>query len=475
MSDLVSGLIALYDAQDAYDEAAEFYDGTAPEIWTSRRLERMLRGATGKFRVNWARTTVTAVLDRLEINAITSTVESEQTAIEALWADNLLGLEAPLVHESALEFGDSYVIIGTALDEESIEFRIHGPNEVRMFYERENPRKAKYAIKAWTIGSGTSERLRVNLYYDDRIERWVSRQKVGDRFDDSTFEKFVDEEGDEWPEENPFGELPVFHFRSSFPYGRPEHADAYGPQNMLNKLVATQMAAVDFQTLPQRYVLQEVGTAEAGAAPADDDFPDESSSTTMITDPKLVSSPGSVWWLPGAKGAGQFDAVDPAAFLEPIREYVEAMATVTSTPLYLYRAGGTPPSGESRKVAEMPLLHKVAFRAMAFGQTWKNAMVFALTLAGFDVDPETIQVTWKSPTLTDDKDTWDTFGLKRTMGVPIRQILMEAGYTADQCDTWGFTEENPMGPEPEQPAPDQDPDLAADDTREKDVRSAATT
>lgn len=470
MSDLIDGLNQLRDAQDGYEEAAEFYEGTAPEIWTSRRLERMLRGATGKFRVNWARTTVTAVLDRLEINAITSTDDQEQAAIEAIWADNLLGMEAPLIHEDALKYGDAYVIVGTTEDGE-VEFRVHGPDEVRVYYERENPHKARYAIKAWIIGQGDQQRTRVNLYYDDRIERYVSKQKLGDRFDDRSFERFIDEDGDEWPEENELGELPVFHFRTRFPYGRPEHADAYGPQNMLNKLVATQMAAVDFQTLPQRYVLQEVGNPEAGAAPADDDFDDEPSRTTQLTDPNLVSSPGSVWWLPGAKGAGQFDPVDPKAFLEPIREYVESMATVTSTPMHMYRVGGTPPTGESRKMAEMPLLKKVGLRALFLGQTWKSATVFALTLAGFDVDPERIQLNWKSPTLTDDKDTWDTFGSKRAMGVPIRQILLEAGYTADQCDTWGFTEEQPDGPEP---TPEELAAQGLDTTRENDGQSRST-
>jgi hypothetical protein len=450
VSDLVDGLNELKDAQDAYDEAAEFYDGTAPEIWTSTRLARMLRGASGKFRVNWARTTVTAVLDRLEINAVTSTDETQQTAIEEIWADNKLGLEAPIVHEHALEFGDTYLIIGLEEDEEgesSIEFRAHGPDEVRMFYDRENPHKPRYALKAWTVGSGQMERTRVNLYYADRIERYISRQKIGDRFDDNSFEKFTDEGEDAWPEENDVG-MPVFHFRTRFPYGRPEHKDAYGPQNMLNKLVATQMAAVDYQTLPQRYVLQEVGTPEPGVAPADEDFDDEPVQSATATDPKLVSSPGSVWWLPGAKGAGQFDPVDPKAFLEPIREYVNAMATTTSTPLHLYQIGGQPPTGLSLKRAEMPLLHKVGLRQLFFGEVWKNATVFALDLLGFDVDPETVQVTWKPASLTDEKEPWETFGLKKTMGVPVRQILMEAGYTADQCDTWGFTEDQPDGPEP---------------------------
>lgn len=467
MSDLIDGLNQLRDVQDVYDEAAEFYNGTAPEIWTSRRLERMLRGSTSKFRVNWARTTVTAVLDRLEINAITSTDQQEQAAIEAIWADNLLGQHAPLVHEDALEFGDNYLIIGTTEtedpDDPEIEFRVHGPDEVRVFYDRENPTRPTYAIKRWQVGEGDRQRTRVNLYYEDRIERYISRQKIGDRFDDRSFERFTDEEGDDWPEENDLGEIPVFHFRSRFPYGRPEHADAYGPQNMLNKLVATQMAAVDFQTLPQRYVLQEVGQPEAGAAPADDDFDDEPSRTSQLTDPNLVSSPGSVWWLPGAKGAGQFEPVDPKNFLEPIREYVNAMATTTSTPLHLYQIGGQPPTGLSLKRAEMPLLHKVGLRQLFFGQTWKNAIVFALTLAGFDVDPERIQVTWKPASLTDEKDVWETFGLKRSMGVVVRQILMEAGYTADQCDSWGFTEAQPDGPEPE-PVPVEDPNLAASDT-----------
>jgi hypothetical protein len=457
VSDLVDGLNELKDAQDAYDEAAEFYDGTAPEIWTSTRLARMLRGASGKFRVNWARTTVTAVLDRLEINAVTSTDETQQTAIEEIWADNKLGLEAPIVHEHALEFGDTYLIVGMEEDEEgesSIEFRAHGPDEVRMFYDRENPHKPRYALKAWTVGSGQMERTRVNLYYEDRIERYISRQKIGDRFDDESFERFTDNDEDEWPEENDLGKIPVFHFRTRFPYGRPEHKDAYGPQNMLNKLVATQMAAVDYQTLPQRYVLQELQTPEAGKAPADEDFDDEPSQTGSVTDPNLVSSPGSVWWLPGAKEAGQFDPVDPKAFLEPIDKYVNAMATTTSTPFHLYDVGGQPPTGLSLRRAEMPLLHKVARRMLMFGQVWKDSIIFALELLGFDVDPESIQVTWKPASLTDEKEPWETNGLKKMMGVPVRQILMESGYTADQCDTWGFTEEQPDGPEPE-PVPEQ--------------------
>ena len=96
----------------------------------------------------------------------------------------------------------------------------------------------------------------MNLYYRDRIERYISRdvQKNSRSMSESDFYEYSDNEGDVWPIENPYDQIPVFHFRSQWPYGRSDLADAYGVQNILNRYVANQLATVDYQVLPQRYV-----------------------------------------------------------------------------------------------------------------------------------------------------------------------------------------------------------------------------
>lgn len=79
-----------------------------------------------------------------------------------------------------------------------------------------------------------------------------------------------------------YGAVPVFHFRTREPYGRPEHRGTFGPQNAITKLSATLMATVDYQAFPQRYALMQARGADDLFAPDPDDetaAPDSEAST----------------------------------------------------------------------------------------------------------------------------------------------------------------------------------------------------
>lgn len=485
MSDLVSGLKSLAEAQPGLDEARHFYEGTADEIIASRTLRRALGDSGSKFRMNYARIVVSSRLDKLELSSITSPDPAAQKLLDDWWASKELADETHDTHEAACEFGDGYVIVWPSEIDDAgnvtdVDIFFNSPENVRIFYSTENPREASYAIKVWTVAVGDEKRLRVNLYYKDAIERYISNTEIKDNAPrDDQFDQYIDDaiEGDDendeypgtWPIPNPYGKLPVFHFRNSRPYGRPEHRDAFGPQNAINKLIASQMGNVDFTAMPQRYALQDE-SANGGVSEVDNDFDDADeisvgSDVNKDSSPALKSEPGSVWWLKNTKEVGQLDAADQAAFLEPQREYVSGMSVTTKTPLSAFRIGGQLPSGEARRADDAPLNGRVADLKRRFGTTWKSVYRFALEVMGIDAD---VDLSWAPLETFDDKDTWEVAAAQIEAGVPLRRVLVERGYTEDQCDEWNVPAYGSVS------AQQQSTDLAATAAAVRDLGTAAT-
>jgi len=464
--DLMEGLQALANGLPDYHRAEMYYEATNPEFFASIRLRRALERTGITFRFNLAKTPVDVMADRLEINSVMVVGDKKADQIlQSIWERNLMELESTNIHRRAGEFGDAYLIVWPTADEdpeddpdggqdeEELDFQqvdlfYNSPKTTRVVYDVENPHRKKFAIKKWTLpaqlGVKAKPPTRVNLYYPDRIERYVSvpNSKGNTRRD---WIRFTDEESPEWPIENPYGEVPVFHFRTGTPYGDPEHRAAYGPQDAINKLIITHAATIDYHGFPQRYFLAnpDSGSDELADFDTSDDinrFEDTGH------DSALRAGPGEVWWLNGVRQAGQFDPPNPDVFLQPLDVYIRMMAQVTSTPLHYFDPqtySRLPPSGESIRAAEVPLLKKVRRRQITYGHGWKSAMAFALKVATWDdesgqgevVSPD-IEVRWIPSATVDDAAGWTMLGLKRANGVPNRQILLEAGYSQEQVDEW---------------------------------------
>lgn len=417
MSDLAVAIHGLTDDQADYAKAASYYEGDVEEVFASEKLRRALsRSGTSAYRLNFSRVPVTTVLDRLEIQAISSTDARAQARLDEIQRLNGMDEEHNDVHRWALVHGEAYLIVWPDEDGNP-QMSLNKADTTRIFYDPEHPRRKKFAAKMWAEG----KRIRLNLYYSDRIEKYITA-KDGDKADEKGFIPFFDDETEEWPE-NPWGEVPVFHFRTGRPHGRPEHKDAWSPQDMINKLVITQMAANDYQGFPQRYALQ-------GNRPSNEasDFEDDSDAEDTSN---LTSGPGEMWWL-DADDVGQFDVADPAAFLDPLKEYVKAIASMTHTPLHYFEGMGDVPSGESLRAILEPLLKKVEDRMLVFGNAWREAYAFALRILGIE-DVE-VEVVWADIRSADDSDAWSVAKMKLDAGVPFRQVMVEMGYSTDQVD-----------------------------------------
>jgi hypothetical protein len=443
------GIEQLDDARPDYREAQAYYDGDVPEIFASARLRRALEDTGVDFRLNFAKTPVDAIVDRLEIAAITGAEGTHTEMISKIWADNGMDLEAPDIHRHACTLGDAYLIVLPIEDDNGqvlgVEMHYNSPQTVRAIYSQENPREVDYYIKQWCETRTLGKVQRAELYYSDHMERWTTKPGAdGKQAGDWVHWLAEPDEGeaedpDSWTFEYDYGRPPVFHFRTGRPYGKPEHVGAYGPQNAINKLSITHMGTVDYQGFPQRYALTDAATTDTSdLEPGDfDDFPPDDASagpTDTGDDSSLKAGPGEVWLLRGFKAVGQLDAAQPSVFLDPIMFEVRAMAQITTTPLHLFDPQGEVPSGESIRAKEAPFTKKIRNRQLSFGATWREAFEFALNL--LDIPDAVVDVRWTPAATVDDQTGWQTVGEKIKNGVPRKQALMEAGYRQEQVDEW---------------------------------------
>jgi hypothetical protein len=458
-ADLQNAVLELGQAQLDYAKAAAYYYGTQPEFFASLRL-RIAMGATGViFNFNFAKLPVDAVAERLEIAGVSAQDEEALRRIREAWHYNQLDLYAPDIMTNACKFGDAYVFVwphGSSIEDPDgngdgypdVDIFYCSPRVMRLFYDDEDEHVKKYAVKKWEdVGTGFTM---ANLYYPDRIEKYMmAPDPTATSGQKPRWQMRLDPEDDgEWPLPNPFGEIPVFHFRNGVPYGRPEHVDAYGPQDAIHKLVISHMASVDYNAFPQRWAILQEGydTSEAAFGDEGDYAFSIDTGATLDTgvDPRsqLTADPASLWFMKGVKQYGQFDAADPKSFLGPFEDYIHAMAVVTQTPMHFLDPIVSNVSGESLRVIEAPFAKKVRNRQLSLGAAWRDLWRFVLKVQGYDQNIP-IHVNWVPAATVNDLTTLQAQLIKQQLGVPARQLLEEQGYTPEQLDSWGIVAPTP--------------------------------
>jgi hypothetical protein len=418
--DIYRAMQVISDRRPNYTTAESYYEGAQSEVFAHAKWKNLFR-ANGSYSLNYCKPIVDTVLDRMEISSVEATTKAATKAIGEMWEENELQIDATEIHRRALVFGECYAIVWPDEDGD-VTITYNSPMTTAMIYDFENPRVKRAAVKMWESQTDISNVVtHMNLYYPDRIEKY---QRAGQL---TLLASGGDAAGWGAPYEiidNPWGVIPVFHFRTHRPYGTPEHIGALGAQDAINKLVNNHMLTVDYQGAPQRYALSSGGNASELS-----DF-DEDETIRENLD-ALSAGPGELWYLNGITQVGQFNPADPHVFTNPILEYVKYMASLTSTPLHYFQAGTVYGSGEALRSAEAPLTKKVRDRQLSFGTTWRELFKFALLIEGFDVD---VQVHWASSESMDSTDAWNIATVKRNLGIPLDVVLREIGYDAEIAD-----------------------------------------
>lgn len=286
MSDLAQAMAALYAKQRPYTRLWNYYDGEQPLVYTARRLAELFRHLDAYFAENWCGVVVDAVNERLRLTGYQVGDSGAQRLLDQAWAEGDLALEASDIHEAALVCGESYAIVWP--DEEGTpQVYYNDPRLCHVVYDAERRKLARHAAKWWVDEDG---HRRVTLYYPDRLEYYRS-QKKHDDLDPAAGWRDLEASAD--PAVNPYGLVPVFHFRPERRRVKSDLADALPVQDAINKLLADMMVAAEFGAFPQRYVISNADTSSLKNAP--NEIWELPPATARVSPPRPASLRRWIW------------------------------------------------------------------------------------------------------------------------------------------------------------------------------------
>lgn len=506
-TDLELALTEIPANLDGYDHAEE-YDSI--NEWERNKLSRegrTLRQSDIEYTPNFSSVVIDAVNNRLLINAVTATAgaaedtaasDTATAALATIIKDNELGSRYRSWNRNACRDGDAYMVVwpkeqqGTAAHTElsndidttdglsplpGVNITYVDPRGARMFYDPENPREKLFFAYMWemTLAGEKQPRIRINLMYPDRIEKWISPPGNGEKTakqyvpfldpDDDADNDYPGAGGDDdddpapagaWPLPNPYGEVPAFHLRTDYEYGKPVHRNAFALQDEISRMSEMLDVTVEFTGYPQRFAIQEadsLGTqsiredplAEHSPADWDRDISANPLSETTIasgavsneTGSEYEANPGAMQVYKGFKEVGSFATATPVTYLDPLKWEVGSIATTTSTPMWKFQGiGGNPPSGEALKIMEAPAVQFAEDLMQILGGSWEPMYEFALRIVGITAK---VKVSWANPATSDLSATWELVKLMIELGVPRDVAFMKAGVTEAEAQEWAKT------------------------------------
>lgn len=446
--DLGRALKLIEQKAPEYTKAREYYEGKRAEIAGSSVAKAII--AQGKETpISFAHIPVDVIVEKVELASITAPEAAAKAALEAWYTANDLDDESDDWVRKAGFFGDYYAVTDpTGLDEdgaatiEDIDTIGMSPLSTIVVYDKKTERIPLYGLHTWETGTEKRPETHAVLYYDNASIKLVSMSgKVADANDYILDYPDDGEVEDAWIEHDS-GRMLIEHLAiGGRPYGVPLHRRAWAFQDAIAKISANNLVNVDAQGLPSRWALLDP------AAEVDDDIDDDfgtdgptSSSegrgdgqqgATKAT--RVRAMPGSIAMLRGIKQVGTFDQGDSNSFLGNLDWYVRGMAVATGIPLFEFDLTGDQPSGEARRRAEGRANRRAASVKRQAAGFFSRIAETVLALSNIN---GAVSVTFNPSETSTDKEGLELVSAKVKAGVPLRQALLEAGYTDTQVNDW---------------------------------------
>lgn len=430
-----------------YELGRDFYTGDRVEVAASKYVRKIIADNAEAMPMSFAHIPVDVIANMLELTSLgAEDREAAKIVAEVAESNDVDTLSEDWITKAGY-FGDYYVIVDPTEEDDAEAILAGGirwigssPLTTVIVYDPADERTELYGVKVWLDG----KTWRARLYYEDCTVRMVAEK--GAARDHKSFDLEYDPL-EEDPEDafvyHPGGRLLVRHLAiGGAPYGVPLHRKAWGPQDAITKISATNLANIEAIGLPARWALLDP------LAEIDDDIDDDFGTDGPTTTPgsagadgmttaskgsKVRSVPGGIAFLRGIKEVGTFEQGDGNIFLENLDWYVRAMAVGTGIPLFEFDLKGDQPSGESRRRAMSRALKKAKRVQSAAAGFLEGIGETTLALLGRDAR---VTATFYPLETSTDKEGLELVALKVRNGVPVRVALLEAGYTDEQVDSW---------------------------------------
>lgn len=412
--------------------ARRYHEGDQDVYMTDRALEYLgLHGDENKFRMNICRPVVSAVLAELNLVGFGTGEQGERKplaefAAAAMTANRLDALQKD-VHETALRDRESFVIVDwdavngrprltwipryTSLSADGDEMGCY-----MIYPDDDYTQPPLAAVKRWVEETASGTRMRMTVYYPDRIERFAFGR---------TWEQYTDQPGDPWPTPwvddtgQPLG-IPVVHFKNASL--RPEAWDAIPMQDAVNKLLLDILAAADLTGFRVLFVKGFIPTSDGLELAAD------GSNMATIAPGQMIGTKNE------SADVKAIDGADPTPLMDTLTSIIQHTAHITDTPPGRFSASAQVQSGDSQKEQNKPFYAKVDDRRIRFGNAWEDVMTMARKLAnlfgqaGLD-ESVPFSAVWKH------SFTYDDLKAKKELGIPQEQLWLEMGYSPAEIET----------------------------------------
>lgn len=399
-----------------------YYTGDHPLSFASDKFLEAFGGLFKASAVNWCPLVIASVVERLRVEGFRTGRGSNKRAWK-IWQANNLDADSNIAHREAGKYGRTYAMIGAPdVEGEPPLITIESPLDVIHRQSSENRRRRAAALRVFTADDGT---YCATLYTPDEIWRW-QRQGSG-VVDDLAMvawePRYVEDRP--FPEVNELGVVPIVPLLATPEldgWGTSDLASVLPLQDMVNKTVADMLVASEFVAMPQRYV--------AGLDIVRDPKTEQPLPPFPITS-RLWQSEN-----PEAK-FGQFPSANLSTYVETLETLKQDIATITRTPPHYFYLGGQFPSGSAIKSAETGLVAKARDRMLTFGEGWEEVMRLALAIDGRS--PQTLtdmETVWGDPEYHDEAATADSLIKRQAIGVPWEQLMVDAGYSPQQIESW---------------------------------------
>jgi hypothetical protein len=350
--------------------------------------------------------------------------EADASSIATEWLNTRLadiGFDelSTIVHHEAVTSGDAYPAVTFDHDEGAPCMTYALPDNCVPFYADGDPLELESVAQVTKTTIDHAEWRFVTIYTEDAVTKYAKSAGTWGRWVDTA-------DNNAWPlpwvnaDGTPRG-VPYGHLRNKNHgrrYGTSEIRLAIPQQDALNKRMIDLDLISDNQGYQQRWA------------------------TGIENSQTLRNFPGSLWRTANKDARfGFFPPGDLTGVLGAIDTGVQHLAATTATPLHELTTTGTPPSGESKKTADTPLVKKAKNRMMTFGRQWKRLLQMMVQMAidhglilidGIADARIEIDIEWENPEPRNDLEHFQLQLIKQQLGVSQHTTLLEDDYDPDR-------------------------------------------
>jgi hypothetical protein len=426
-TDALAWALKAYKAHGShYGECRAYLDGDQPLSFATEKFKSAFGRQFKTFAYNRCAAVVDAHADRLQVEGFGSDNDALSQAAQDIWDSNQMDVREGMVEFDAFGLGDGYVIVEVDPTSGDVLIWPQYAENVRVQYSDTRPGLITQASRRWY--DDDLRRLRLNLYFPDRIEKYASRREftTGSSIDWNVkdYDPYQPD-GEAWPVVlNLNDTVPVFHFGNNArinAYGQSELHDVIPLQDAINKTVMDMLVAMEFAAFPQRVV---IGVDVEESATADSIQRFQAAIDRMLV---LTGSDGQT------PAIAEFSAAQMAQYLDVAEKFDQFISRVSRVPSRYLNQDTTQESGISKRMDESPFVSKIEDRQRAFGAVWADGVMrYCLRLQGMTVEPGDLRVNWKPAAPLSEDQQWELVTMKVAASMPFAAALREAGYEPDQ-------------------------------------------